>query len=210
MSSNRNIFNRNKVDISNKQFKTLRPDSLGLLVRSRAIDYPEIIVTKSVYMQSNNITTTERSIGMPSNSNDNFFIRLTVASQLQITSTSANDTAAGTGAQTVYIEGLIKVNNAWLEATETFTMNGQTPVVSTITNWFRVNKMWVNTSGSLEQNAGTIYISPQGATTVGGIPAVGNTICAIIQGYSNSTSGCFSVGSNRLFQYTKGEINCLC
>jgi len=208
--SKRSIYDRNIVDITNRQFKTLRPDSLGLLVRSRPNDYPEIIVTKSVYMQTNNITTTERSIGMPIGSNDNFFVRLTVAGRVQITSTSANDTAAGTGAQTVYIEGLVKVNNAWIEATETFTMNGQTPVVSTITNWWRVNKIWVNTSGTSEVNIGEIYVSPQGATTTAGVPAAGNTIAAMIAGYSNSTMGCFSVGSNRLFQYTKGEINCLC
>jgi len=206
MAGKRNIFNRDRIDIGNRQFLTLRPDNLGILVRSRPNDYDEIITTKSIYMQSNNITPVERSIGMPVSSNDNIFIRLTTPSNLQITSTSVNDTSAGTGAQTIYIEGLIKINNSWIEATESFTMNGQTPVVSTIDNWWRVNKIWVNTSGSSEVNEGDIYVSPSGATTTAGIPAIGNTICAVIQGYSNSTSGTYSVGSNRLFQYTKGNF----
>jgi hypothetical protein len=196
----RNIFNQNLSSLPNSQFRLMRNDPLASIIRARTNLYNDITIIRSIYMQTNNITTTERSIGMPANSNDNLFVWLTTPSQIQITSTSANDTSVGTGAQTVYIEGLTNTNGFWAPATETFTMNGQTPVTSTITNWWRINKMWVNTSGSLQLNEGDIYISPNGAGTTAGVPAATNTLAAMIATYANSTMGIFSVGSNQNFQ----------
>ena len=196
----RNIYNENLSTIPNSQFRLMRNDPLATIIRARTNLYDDIVVIKSIYMQTNNITTTERSIGMPAGSNDDMFVWLTTPSQLQITSTSANDTGAGTGAQTVYIEGLSNVNGFWGPISETLTMNGQTPVTTTNTNWWRINKMWVNTSGSTQHNVGDIYMSPQGATTTAGVPAATNTLAAMIATYANSTMGIFSVGSNQIFQ----------
>ena len=94
---------------------------LGLEARTRSGLYPEMAQSaRSVYNQSNNITTTPRSIGMPTGSAQNEFSFLTgtTGSALQISSTSALDAAASTGAITIYIEGLKISNsgNTWTES----------------------------------------------------------------------------------------------
>ena len=80
------------------------------------------------------------------------------AAQLSVTSTSANDTAAGTGARKVVIQGL---DENYKEIEEELTLNGLTPVLSTSTKWLRVYRMRVSEAGSGEVNAGSI------ATAVG-------------------------------------------
>lgn len=80
------------------------------------------------------------------------------AAQLSITSTSANDTADGTGARTLVIQG---VDEDYKEIEEEITLNGLTPVLSTSNKWLRVYRMFVSSAGSGEVNAGSI------ATAVG-------------------------------------------
>jgi len=178
---------------------------LGLESRLRRANYPEIVRVGSVYAQSNSITTTERSIGLPAGAPGNFFFHPTVASAFQISSSSAADTSAGTGARTCSITGLTNIAGVWTEITETLTMNGLTAVSTTSTDFWRVNKIWVDTSGSGNKNAGDIYICAVGQSITAGVPDA-NVIAAIILGYSNSTSGCYSVASGRGFQYTKGNF----
>lgn len=84
---------------------------------------------------------------------------LTVASQLEILSTSAADTAAGTGARTVLIQGL---DANWLPITETLTLNGVTPV-ATVNSYLRINLMTTVTAGSGAQNAGDLTLRVVGA-----------------------------------------------
>ena len=78
--------------------------------------------------------------------------------------------------------------------------------IGTQSDWYRVNKVWVNSSGVTGTNMGDIYISPLGANTTDGVPDANNTVGAILAGYGNSTSGLFSVATNRRFEYTNGNF----
>ena len=88
------------------------------------------------------------------------------ASTLYISSSSANDTAAGTGARTVTVSGLD--NNFDFKA-ETVSLNGQTGVELNGSTWFRVNRIVVNTAGTGGGNAGVLYVGTE-ATPSGGVP----------------------------------------
>ena len=168
--------------------------------------HPEIYKIGSLHCESLNINTTERSVGLPVGTASNFFYEPTSITQLQISSSSANDTSAGTGARTVLITGLYQdsTTSKWIEQTETLIMNGQTAVSSTNTNWIRINRMDVITSGSGQTNAGDIYLSVQATSLTAGVPA-SNILNAIITGFNNSTSGNFYVPSGYSFYFTKGN-----
>ena len=91
---------------------------------------------------------------------------LSSASTLYISSSSANDTAAGTGARTVTVFGL---DNNFDEKIETVSLNGQTGVELNGTTWFRVNRIVVNSAGTGGGNAGVLYVGTE-ATPSGGVP----------------------------------------
>ena len=192
---------------------TPAPMGLGMEMRTRAGLYPEILKSaRSVYNQTNNITTTERSFGIPSGAAQNIYTRLTgtTGSGLQISSSSlADNGTTATGALTIYIEGLYISGNDWIErgtySTPT-TLNGRTAVqIGTDVDWYRINKIWVLTTGSGSKNAGDLYISPLGQALSLGVPT-GNTLQAVIAGYGNSSGGFFSVASNQRFEYCKGNF----
>ena len=83
-----------------------------------------------------------------------------------ISSSNANDTSAGTGARTVFVEGL---NANYERVTETASLNGQTGV--TLANaYLRVNKVTILTAGSGGTSAGSIFVGTGTVTT--GVPAV--------------------------------------
>ena len=84
----------------------------------------------------------------------------TAAATLSVVSASANDASGGTGARTVEIQGL---DSSWNLLTETITMNGLTPVVTT-GSFLRVFRARVVTAGSLKSNAAQITISSGGTT----------------------------------------------
>ncbi len=189
---------------------TTKLETMGfnLETRVRQNNYPEIIERLTFYTQTDNITTTERSIGMPSGSSDDIFTCLSVSGQIQVSSSNVNDTSAGTGAQTIFISGLKRTGGAgndWIRHSETISMNGQTAVSSTSTVWWRINKIFVNTSGSGQTNAGDIYISPQGQALTAGVPNA-NTLYAMILGYSGSTCGLYSVATGENFQFNFGNF----
>lgn len=79
-----------------------------------------------------------------------------------IVSTSANDTSAGTGARTVFIQGL---DSNWDLQSETITMNG-TSNVATANTYRRIFRMFVQTAGSGGVNAGDISATAQTDSTV--------------------------------------------
>lgn len=83
-----------------------------------------------------------------------------------ISSGSANDAAAGTGARTVLVSGLDANYNP---ISETIILNGQT-AVSLVNQYLRINDMEVMTAGSGGKNAGILYIGTGTVTT--GVPAV--------------------------------------
>ena len=68
----------------------------------------------------------------------------TVALQMKVSSSSANDTASGTGARTVYVAGLDANHN---EISEIVTLNGQTAVLTT-QFFLHINEAYVATAGS--------------------------------------------------------------
>lgn len=76
----------------------------------------------------------------------------TTASVLDIVSTSTSDTAAGTGARTVFIGGLDGNYNV---VSETVTLDGTT-AVETVNEYLYINQFYVATTGSGNANAGEI------------------------------------------------------
>lgn len=120
----------------------------------------------------------------------------TVASALKISSSSTDDTSAGTGARTVYIEGL---DGSYAVVGETVTLNGQT-AVNTTNSYLYVNSFYVVTVGSGGANAGNINAGT-GVVTAG-VPAVLYDIIAT--GYNNRTTGHYCVPAGYTGYMTNG------
>jgi hypothetical protein len=102
-----------------------------------------------------------------------------------ISSGSASDAAAGTGARTITISGLDADYN---EISETVTLNGQT-AVNTANSYLRVFDMNVATAGSGATAAGVIYAGT--GTVTSGVPAV--VYGQIDLTYNTSTMALFTV-----------------
>ena len=100
------------------------------------------------------------------------------ATVMKVSSSSTNDTAAGTGARTIVVEGL---DGDYNEVEEIVTLNGQT-AVNTTTSFLRVNRAYVLTAGSGGTAAGDIYVGV--GTVTAGVPA---TIYAQITLGNNQT-----------------------
>lgn len=109
----------------------------------------------------------------------------TTASVLKISSSSESDTSAGTGARTVFVEG---VDGNYNTVNETVILNGQTSV-NTTKSYLYVNKLYVATVGTGGQNAGNINAGT--GTVTAGVPAVLYDIIAA--GYNNRTTGHYCV-----------------
>lgn len=107
------------------------------------------------------------------------------ASVMTVSSSSANDAAAGTGARTVKISGL---DSNWDRADETVTLNGQTAVTTT-TSFIRVFRMEIMTWGSGGTNAGVIYVGT--GTVTSGVPA--NKYSAISAGDDQTMQAFYTV-----------------
>lgn len=137
----------------------------------------------------------------------------TVAAQVKVSSSSADDAAAGTGARTIVVAGLDANYN---EISETVALNGQTEVLTT-NSFIRVFRAYVATAGSGGTAAGTIYVGT--GTVTSGVPA---TVYAVIPLGENQTqmamwtvpagytlyiySGTFSAASNNVAQYVLGQF----
>jgi hypothetical protein len=85
---------------------------------------------------------------------------------MSISSSSTDDAAAGTGARTIFIEG---VNGTGGLVTEIVILNGQT-AVNTVNTYDAIERMVVLTVGSGGVNAGIIYAGT--GTVTSGVPAV--------------------------------------
>jgi hypothetical protein len=81
--------------------------------------------------------------------------------QMSVVSTSANDSAAGTGTRTLFI---LYLDNLYNQQVTSVTMNGVTPVLTTPTNILRILKVFTATAGSLGAAAGNITVSNGGNT----------------------------------------------
>lgn len=78
--------------------------------------------------------------------------KLTTHEKVNIVSTSALDTSAGTGARTLYLSGL---DQEFKLKTETITMNGTTPV-QTVNSYIHIRDCYNLTCGSTSVNQGNI------------------------------------------------------
>ena len=92
-------------------------------------------------------------------------------------SSSANDTGGGTGANTITIQGL---DGDYNEIEESITLNGQTQVATQL-SYLRVYRSFVTLAGSSGTSGGTVYLGSSGATV--GVP---NTVYASL-GLGNQT-----------------------
>lgn len=80
---------------------------------------------------------------------------------MTISCANTNDTSSGTGARTVYVEGL---DGDYNRVYETASLNGQTAVTLSNT-YLRILRAYVVSAGSGETNAGIIYIGYGTVTT---------------------------------------------
>jgi hypothetical protein len=104
---------------------------------------------------------------------------------MKVSSSSANDTANGTGARTVYVEGL-DANHE--EISEIVTLSGQTAVL-TAQSFLHINNAYVATAGSGLSAAGDIYFG-DGVVTAG-VPA---TVYDLIKfDYNQRITGSYTV-----------------
>jgi len=105
---------------------------------------------------------------------------LTSAEQLKVSSSSAVDAAAGTGARTLRIDGLDASGAA---INETVTLNGLTAVTTTL-SFYRVQTLRVMTAGTGGYNAGNIVVKNNAATA---------TICGIYPDHNQSSGPWYTV-----------------
>jgi hypothetical protein len=108
-----------------------------------------------------------------------------VALQMKVSSSSANDTANGTGARTVYVAGLDANHN---EIEEIVTLSGQTAVL-TVQSFLHINQAYVATTGATLSAEGDIYFG-DGVVTAG-VPA---TVYDLIKfDYNQRITGSYTV-----------------
>ena len=146
-------------------------------------------------------------------SHSTLYVYPTTAIHMKVSSTSANDAAAGSGARTIVVSGLDADYN---EINEIVTLDGQTPVLTTGL-FIRVFRSYVLTAGSSNSAEGTIYIG-DGVVTAG-VPATvyaeislgeNQTLMALWTVPANYTlyvyRGTFSAASNNASQYILGKF----
>lgn len=96
----------------------------------------------------------------------------TAPMQMQVVSTSANDTAAGTGVQRISITYL---DNLYNRQVEEVTLNGTTPVLTVATNILRINSTHSVAVGTNRTAVGNVSVQAVGgATTYAFITSGGN------------------------------------
>jgi len=104
------------------------------------------------------VGTTEEQIWAESGT---VYVLPTTAQTMTVSSANANDTANGTGARTLYVEGL---NGNYDNVNETVSLNGQTAVTLSNT-YLRILRAYVVSAGSGGTNAGIIYVGYGTVTT---------------------------------------------
>lgn len=106
---------------------------------------------------------------------------LSAATQLLVSSSSANDTAAGTGARTIQIIGMDSEFNI---SVEVVTLNGQN-TVTTSKSFLRVLRAFNLTAGTGQVNEGDIYI--HNSAVVVGVPSTATAVYAVIPAAQGQT-----------------------
>ena len=114
------------------------------------------------------------------------------AQQIKFTSTSALDTAAGTGAQTIRVTYL---DSAGLEGEEDITLDGQTEATS-VASMLRINRIEVTSVGVLGSNAGYLYAFI-GTSTAGVPDDLTQIVNAVTLLHNQTTSAFYTVPSDK-------------
>ena len=121
------------------------------------------------------------------------------AGQVTISSTSANDTSAGTGARTATIYGL---DLSGVDQNETLTMNGQTAVTS-VSSYSRIFRIIINTAGTGLKNAGIVRVGT--GAVAGGVPAV---VWALVDiGRNQTLQAVWTVPAGKTFYMTDATFS---
>ena len=121
------------------------------------------------------------------------------AGQVTISSTSANDTSAGTGARTATIYGL---DLSGVDQNETLTLNGQTAVTS-VSSYSRIFRIIINTAGTSLANEGIIRVGT--GAVAGGVPAV---VWALVDiGRNQTLQAVWSVPAGKTFYMTDATFS---
>jgi len=112
----------------------------------------------------------------------------TTAQALEFVSADANDTAAGTGAQQITIEGL---NSSWNRISQTLETNGTTAVALT-TNLTRLDRWYVSRSGTYATATSGSHV---GALTIraSGAGAIWSTVPIAVFPAGQSQVGVYSI-----------------
>ncbi len=119
---------------------------------------------------------------------------ITAAQTLTLSSSSALDTSAGTGARTVLVTYILFSTGA--EASSVVTLNGQTAV--TITNDGRaINGVRVLTAGSGGSNAGTLYVG-YGALVLG-VPPANQILATVVIGKNKTQQAIYTVPAGKAY-----------
>ena len=137
------------------------------------------------FARNPDVDTTEETIWEQGGS----YVWPTAASIMYVSSSNANDTNGGTGANKVKVFGL---DANYLEIEEEVSLNGQTQVATT-KSYLRVYRMYVLLAGSGGTAAGTVYLASSGASA--GVPT-GDVYANL--GTSNQTQlGVYTVPAGR-------------
>ena len=130
------------------------------------------------------------------------------AGTLSITSDNVNDTATGTGLNSLLLVGLDSDYNVLQEL---IVMDGTTPVLTASSDWLRVNTILSFTSGNGANNdatnIGTIYVSFSGEVYT--TPGEPDTImyCLVEPTIGISRHGVFTVPANNSFVFNRVNIS---
>jgi hypothetical protein len=118
----------------------------------------------------------------------------TAGIQMKLVSTSANDTAAGTGARTVEIHYL---KSSWEESVETITLNGTTAVNTSSSDIFRINAIYILTAGTAASAVGTLNLTNTAGTV---------TYAQVEAGLSHDRMAIFTVPLGKTLYITQWVI----
>ena len=148
------------------------------------------------------VDTTERVIGQGVSTLGIVPTFPATARNFSVASTSANDTLLGTGARTIFIEGLDSNFDTQFEFLD---LNGQTEA-DTLLQYLRVNQVFVKDTGTLRHNDGIIYVSDDTDTFVAGVPQT-RVYNIMPTGHSIGKIGLFSVPRNNSLFFERIVIN---
>jgi hypothetical protein len=118
-----------------------------------------------------------------------------VSTQMAVVSSSANDTAAGTGVQSVMIHYL---DDQWNEQSTIVTLNGVAYSTTTPTNIYRINDFHVQQAGSGAKAAGNISLVDRSTKAI--------TYGYITAGFTHARNSVYTVPAGKVLYITGGVM----